>query len=174
MIKHAHPTMLRMILSLYNTIFTSNTFPAQWRLSVVVSFPKPNKKPRLKDNHRPISLSSCLCKVMEKMVNFRLMYVSEKLDVLTLTQCGFRGGRSTTDNLVCLESALCSAIAAKHHTILILFDLKKAYDTAWKHNIIRTLHQYGIRGHLHFLSNFFSDRRLKVRIRSTVIRIPSS
>lgn len=167
MIKMSHPTMQERILNLYNTVYTSHSFPTNWRTSVVLPFKKPGKNPHNKDNYRPISLSSCLCKVMGKMVNQRLMYILERTGKITPMQSGFQRNRSTTDNLVCLEKALCTAVLAKEHTLMILFDLKKAYDTAWKHNIVKTLHEYGVRGNLlYYIEGFLKDRKIKVRIGS--------
>ena len=39
---------------------------------------KPGKDPLHSNYYRPISLTSCFCKVMERMVNQRLTYYLEK------------------------------------------------------------------------------------------------
>ena len=167
MIKKSHPTMQQRILYLYNMIFRDHTFPTQWRISVVLPFKKPGKNAHIRDNYRPISLSSCLCKVMGKMINYRLMYHLEKIGKIAPMQSGFQRNRSTTDNLVCLEKSLCSAVAAGEHTLMILFDLRKAYDTAWRHNIVKKLHEYGVRGNLlYYMKEFLAERKIKVRIGS--------
>ena len=50
----------------------------------------------------------------------------------------------------------------------VFFDLEKAYDTTWRYGILRTLHGYGLRGHLAvFLLNFLNLRRFCVRIGNT-------
>ena len=57
----------------------------------------------------------------------------------------------------------------KEHVVAIFFDLEKAYDTTWKHGILRDLHELGFRGRLPcFISNFLSDRLFQVRIGSTL------
>ena len=36
----------------------------------------------------------------------------------------------------------------KMHVFAVFFDLEKAYDTTWRHGIMRDLHDLGIRGRL--------------------------
>ena len=59
-------------------------------------FQKPGKDHLEPTNDRPISLTSCVCKVLENMVNDRL----ESVNFLTPVQYGFRKARSTTSSLV--------------------------------------------------------------------------
>lgn len=167
MIKNSHPTLITSIVHLFNKIFINNEFPNAWRSAIVVAIPKPGKDHRKPENFRPISLTSVLCKLLEKIVNFRLVWYLETNGYITQSQSGFRKNRSTTDNLVCFETFLRDAADKRLHTIAILFDIAKAYDTAWRCGILRTLHDIGLRGALAlFLSNFLSDRTLKVRIGS--------
>ena len=78
MIKHLHPTMTEVIIKLFNLIYCNQIFPRQWRTAIIIAIPKPNKDHRNSTNYRPISLTNCLCKLMEKMVNHRLMWILEK------------------------------------------------------------------------------------------------
>jgi len=60
---------------------------------------------------------------MERMVNNRLVWYLERNKIITLTQSGFRKGRSTTDQLR-LESFVREAFIQKQHaTAGIFFDL---------------------------------------------------
>ena len=45
------------------------TFPALWRVAIVLPLPKPGKDALVWLNYKPIALTSCLCKLQEKMVN---------------------------------------------------------------------------------------------------------
>ena len=56
--------------------------------------------------------------------------------VVSPTQSGFRKDRSTTDQLVCLESFVREAFIQKQRATAIFFDLENAYDTTWKFGIL--------------------------------------
>jgi len=116
-------------------------------------------------NYRPIALTSCVCKVMDRMVNNRLVCYLERNKIITPTLSGFRKGRSTTDQLVCLESFVWEAFIQKQHATAIFFDLEKAYDTTWKFGILKDLHDAGLQGRLPlFIAGFLSDRKFQVRV----------
>ena len=78
-------------------------------------------------------------------------------------QSGFRKQRSTTDQLVRLETFVREAFVNKQHTVAIFFDLEKAYDTTWKYGIMKDLFDTGLRGRLPiFIGNFLKDRQFQV------------
>ncbi|KAF2362883.1 Reverse transcriptase domain, partial [Trinorchestia longiramus] len=76
-----------------------------------------------------------------------------------------RSYNGNTDNILELETDIRVAMTQKQHFAAAFFDLFKAYDTAWKYSIVKKLHTDGVRGHiLHFIQNFLSDRKIKVRV----------
>ena len=75
---------------------------------------------------------------------------------------------STNDHLIRLESFIHDACVEKEHVVAVFFDLEKAYDTTWKHGIMKDLHKLGLKGRLPlFIQNFLSDRTFNVRIGNT-------
>ena len=103
------------------------------------------------------------------MINVRLVWYLESNNLISPVQSGFRSERSTNDNLVRLETFIRDAFVAKEHVVAVFFDLEKAYDTTWRHGIMRNLHDLGIRGRLAtFIENFLADRWIQVRVGSTL------
>ena len=47
----------------------------------------------------------------------------------------------------------------------MFFDLEKAYDTAWRFGILRTIHESGLQGELpKFIRAFLANRKFKVKV----------
>ena len=169
MLKHLPESSLQALLSIFNNIWTSGVFPEDWRLATVIPIPKPGKDPAEPTNYRPIALTSCLCKTLERMINKRLIWYLESNNLLTRYQSGFRAGRSTNDNLVRLETFIRDAFVKKEHVVAVFFDLEKAYDTTWRYGIMKDIHKLGLRGRLPtFIESFLADRAMQVRVGSTL------
>ncbi|KFM64962.1 putative RNA-directed DNA polymerase from transposon X-element, partial [Stegodyphus mimosarum] len=169
MLKHLSYKSLNALLTLYNRVWKEHTFPSAWRRAVVIPIAKPGKDSRNPSNYRPIALTSCICKLFEKMVNSRLVYFLEKNSVLSPYQSGFRKGRTTIDNMLLLETSIRKAFLRRNHLVSIFFDIEKAYDKAWRYGILRDLHDSGLRGNLpFFIQNFLNARTFQVKIGSVL------
>ncbi|GBN82099.1 putative RNA-directed DNA polymerase from transposon X-element [Araneus ventricosus] len=139
MLTHLTETSLHNILKLFNRIWKEKKFPSSWRRAVVIPILKPGKDAKNPNNYRPIALTSVLCKLLERMVNSRLVHVLEKKKCLSPFQSGFRFGRGTIDNILLLENSIREAFVSKKHLVSILFDMEKAYDKTWRVRIGNTL-----------------------------------
>lgn len=171
-LKHLPDQSLELLLDIFNNIWTTGSFPDGWREATIIPIPKPGKDSTSPSNYRPIALTSCLCKTMERMVNARLVWYLEKNNLITDSQSGFRHFRNTMDHLVSLESNIRDAFVKGEHYVSVFFDLEKAYDTTWKHGILKDMHDMGFKGHMPiFIQNFLNDRTFKVRIGSTYSEI---
>ena len=110
-------------LKLYNNIWMNGTFPETWRQSIIVPIPKSGKDTSNPQNYRPIALTSCLCKTMERMINSRLTWYLETNGLITYMQTGFRKRRETIDHLIRLETFIREAFIRKQHLAAVFFDL---------------------------------------------------
>ena len=168
-LKHLPSDALETLLNIMNEIWRTGKFPEDWHKAVIIPIPKPGKDKTEATNYRPIALTSCICKTMERMINDRLVWFLESNNLISGNQAGFRKNYSTNDHLVRLESFIRDAFIKKEHCVAIFFDLEKAYDTTWKYGIMKDLHDIGLRGRLpNFISNFLSDTSFNVRIGSTL------
>lgn len=167
MLKNLPEAALKHILLLYNRIWTEQDFPRSWQSATLIAIPKPGKDKKHAINYRPISLTSCLCKILERMVNKRLIWMLEKENLIAAGQSGFRRNRSTLDHLVYLEALAQDTFLSKQQLLAVFFDLEKAYDTTWRYGILRQLYEWGFKGHLpKFVANFLNNRDFRVRVGS--------
>ena len=159
---------LLVLLSIANKHWREGTFPDEWREAIVIPIPKPDKDHSKPDSFRPISLTSCICKLIERMANNRLIWFLEKHKLLSDWQCGARKNRSTIDQLLRLDTYVREAFARQQHCVSVFFDIEKAYDTAWRYAVLRDLYDMGIRGSLlKFISNYLTGRSFRVRLGTT-------
>ncbi|RNC39660.1 L1Tc protein, partial [Trypanosoma cruzi] len=72
---HLSTKCLRFPLRCINHSRTAGTIPVQWRRAAIVPVLKPGNSPALTESYRPISLSSIVGKVAEKMALRRLLWL---------------------------------------------------------------------------------------------------
>jgi len=172
MLKHLPQSALLTLLHIINKLWSSESFPSAWQQAVVLPIPKIDKDKSDPSSYRPIALTSCLCKVVKRMINGRLVWYLEKNKLITNMQSGFRKHKSTTDNLVWLETFIREAFVQKQHAVAIFFDLEKAYDTTWKHGIMKDLFDVGLCGRLPmFIQGFLQNRQFQVRLGSDMSNV---
>ncbi|GFX06656.1 probable RNA-directed DNA polymerase from transposon X-element [Trichonephila clavipes] len=169
LLRHLNEDSLVSLLYLFNRIWREQVYPTQWQEAIVIPILKPGKDPKNPLSYRPIALTSCLCKTLERVVNARLVYELEKKKCIPLFQSGFRKGRSTLDNIITLENKIRNAFVWRNHLVSIFFDIEKAYDRTWRYGILRTLFNFGLRGNLPtFIKNFLNRRTFRVRLGGTL------
>ncbi len=170
MLQHLGHASLTKFLAIYNEIWTTHAFPQSWHFAHVIPIAK--KTGRLTDSSafHPIALTSCLYKVMERMINRRLLFVLEAKGLLSGQQSGFRKYRSTMDHLAKLVHCISEAFARKEFMLGVFLDILKAFDVTGRRGILMKLYAYDLRGNLLiFVCNFLQDRTFSVKLPCNVI-----
>ena len=83
MLRHLNEIAQQYLLLTFSIIWQNNTYPARWRPAIILAFPKQNKPQTEAENYRPIALTSCIAKLIKKIVNARLMNNLESGDMLS-------------------------------------------------------------------------------------------
>ena len=74
MIKTGGKNFRLVLLTIFNWCLEKGYFPSKWKQGLILPVPKPNKKDyQLPTNYRPITLLSCLSKVLERLLARRLI-----------------------------------------------------------------------------------------------------
>ena len=114
-------------------------------------------------NYRPVSLLSVVSKVLEKLVNNRIVDHLEKCGLFSDFQFGFRSSRSTADLLTVVSDRIARAFNRPGATRAVALDISKAFDRVWHTVLLHKLTSYGISGQtFDLISSFLSNRRLRV------------
>ena len=66
--------------------------PVSWTQATIIPIPNPGKDNTNPNNYRPIALTSCVCKTMERMINISLVRFLECNNILSNTVADPMGG----------------------------------------------------------------------------------
>lgn len=165
MLKNLPCTEKQKLLMFLNMIWKSSSYPTKWRNATVIPILKSGKDRKEATSYRPISLTCCMSRILESIINYRLMWILETRNLIAKEQCGFRKFHSTTDNLVYLENAIQNAFINQENLVAVSFDIEKAFDMTWRYGILQQIYEWGIRGNLpKFIESFLLERRFSVRV----------
>ena len=82
MILHLGTQAKRKMLQILNASWKSGKIPNTWKKAIMIPIPKHGKQRNRVDSYRPISLTICACKLMERIVNSRLNGILESNNFL--------------------------------------------------------------------------------------------
>ena len=110
-------------------------FPKIWKIAHVTLLHKKGPE-NLYDKYRPISLLSCVGKVLERCVHSRVLNYLNVNNIITPSQSGFMPGDSTVNQLTSIYHDLCTSFDQRITTQSIFFDISKAFDRQWHKGLL--------------------------------------
>ncbi|XP_064078534.1 uncharacterized protein LOC135195962 [Macrobrachium nipponense] len=136
------------LVDLFNLSYTNRRLPRAWKTAIIIPIRKSN------GGFRPVSLTSCFCKMMERVIRNRLDYKIRGLFSENLN--GFIKGKSTADCII-------KVLGNNKSNYRLFVDLQNAFDKANKNIILEELVNKGISGNLlKWIKDYLSDRKGKV------------
>ena len=142
--------------------------PNEWRLSNVTPIYKLKGSKSDPGNYRPVSLTSNVCKLMERVVNVELSDHLEKR-VLGNTQHGFRRGRSCQTNLIEFLDKVTCWLDEGNCVDVLYVDFRKAFDKVDHDRLMVKLKAEGVDGKLWgWLKDWLSERYQRVVVNGKV------
>lgn len=161
-LKNCFHSVLPAILHIFQYSCYSGALPSLWKKAFVVPLLKSNP-PNLVSNYRPISLTSPLCKVLERIIYDKLLFHLSTHKILPECQHGFRSGKSVTTQLVETLDDFTLAIENKKLVDVIYFDFAKAFDSIPHEALLHKLEKAGVGGSLLlWIRNFLIGRTFSV------------
>jgi len=162
-LSHLPPDYKLWLLGLFNKSFESGTVPYEWKTALIIPIPKPNKALTSTNSYRPISLLSCVAKLMEQLINKRLQFFLEQNNSFRTSQGGFRPRLAAIDQVARLDTAIRNSLRTKSVLAVVFCDFSNAFDTVWHNGLLYKLSRCGIQGRmLRWLRDYLSDRSFKV------------
>ena len=166
-IKLAAPAVISDSLTLIcNQAITLSSFPDEWKIARVVPLYK-NGQRYIPGNYRPISVLPAISKIMERILHDQLYNYLTKFDLFSDTQFGFRKFHSTASALLDCTNDWYINLDRKMFNLVVLIDLKKAFDTVDHQILLSKLELYGIKGQaLNLLKSYLTNRKQKCQIKN--------
>lgn len=112
---------------IFNVSINNGVLPNDWKEAVVIPIHKGGDKKKA-ENYRPISLTSTVCKIMEKLVVDYIGDECKEKDWIRSYQHGFRKGYSCESQLVALTQDLADVMDRGGQVDGVALDLSKAFD----------------------------------------------
>ena len=142
---------------IFRTTYNSGMIPKDWKVANVVPVHKKGSKMTV-ENYRPISLTSLIMKVFEKLIRDELMLRCEAQ--LSNNQHGFLPKKSCTTQLIDFTDSVAQGLNSSIRTDIVYFDFAKAFDSV-NHDIIlsKLKNRFKIDGTmLKFMVNYLQNR----------------
>ena len=164
LLKEAAPCIFKSLTKLFQLSLQMKSFPSEWKMANVTPIHKKGSA-SLCNNYRPISLLSCVGKVMERIVfKYTFNFLRDNL-VISAHQSGFMPGDSTVNQLLLLYHELCLAIDEQKEVRVIFLDISKAFDKVWHDGLLYKMKKNGITGNLfYWFRDYLSNRKQRVVI----------
>jgi hypothetical protein len=164
MMKFTYIEMSRYLNRLFRLSVTSGSLPQEWKHANVTPIYKSGGK-RLKENYRPISLTSCVCKVLESLVLTAMHSFLSTNCPLSDSQYGFRQSRSCTSQLLGHINDLTDRLENGNLVDTVYLDFSKAFDKVVHYKLINKLRLRRVPDLLiNWIVSFLSNRTQSVVI----------
>ena len=119
--------------------------PEDWKLANVTPIHKKGNKSNV-NNYRPVSLTSIVCKILERIIKCHLVKYIEENSLLYNTQHGFRSNKSCLTNLLEYIEYVTGELDTGNSVDVVYLDFSKAFDKVSHDKLIAKLSSFGIGG----------------------------
>ena len=161
---------------LYNISIQEGCVPKDWKTANITPIFKKGKK-QDPSNYRPISLTSHVCKIMERMLCKRIEAHLTKSQLIAPNQHGYRRQYSSTTNLLEYWNFVTGTLEQGKPLDVIYFDFSKAFDSVPHGPLLNKLPAYNIAGKVaDWIEDWLKERTQRVVIngRASCLRSVSS
>ena len=159
MLKNCAAVFAKPLSYVFRLCIDSCCMPHCWKSARVTMLYKGKGDRSSPKSYRPISVASCLGKILEDIVNENLVKHLLDNDLIHESQFGFLKGHSSCDQLLLMYDFWTRSVELKKTAVAAFLDLSNAFGCV-PHNAIRSiLPAFGVRGKLFgWFSSYLTER----------------
>lgn len=156
------------LCKVFNKSLSEGILPEDWKIAYIIPLFKKGD-PQQTTQYRPVSLTSIICKVLERIIRIQLLDYMTKNDIIPQCQHGFIPKKSTVTNLLeCLDDWTAD-FDKKVSTDIIYLDYSKCFDKVCHSKLLFKLSRYGVSGLAYqWLRNFLTNRVQHVKVNNSI------
>ena len=152
---------------LFRKSLAEATVPTEWKIAYVSPIFKKGSRTSV-NNYRPVSLTSIVCKTMEKLIRENMMTHLVSNNIISRHQHGFVPGRSCVTQILEALDVWTNILDEGGGVDVIYMDFQKAFDSVPHRRLLLKMKATGIHSNvLGWVQSFLSDRKQKVVINGT-------
>ena len=150
------------IRKIWRKSLDTGEIPDILKLQTIIPLYKKGSK-TLPENYRPVSLTSHLTKLFERILRKKIMHHIESNNLLSKNQHAFRSGRSCLSQLLEHIEYILQVLETTCNIDVVYLDFAKAFDKVDHNILMKKVQQFGIKGKLYiWLQNFLNNRYQQV------------
>lgn len=117
------------------------------------------------ENYRPVSLTSHIIKVFERVLRTKVVEFIESNNILSPNQHGFRSGKSCLTQLLNHFELILEILESGSNADVLYLDFAKAFDKVDHKILLQKIKSIGISGKIHeWITSFLSNRKQYVMV----------
>jgi hypothetical protein len=144
-LKSGSVVLINLLVKLFNNVSASENYPETWSEGIITSLFKAGCIDET-NNYRGITITSCLGKLFNSILNNRLgnFIIENKLSCKE--QIAYEKGARTTDHIFVLHSLTQKHFSKNEKFYACFVDMRKAFDTVLHNAILYKLYSANING----------------------------
>ena len=146
----------------FNLSLKEGVVPFEWKEANIISLFKKGSRNK-SENYRPVSLTSVICKLLERLIKDHMVDFLVKHKLLNSSQHGFLKARSCLTNMLCFLEEITKWIDVGSPVDIIYLDFQKAFDKVPHQRLLLKLKAHGIGDSItDWIEQWLTDRRQRV------------
>ena len=146
----------------FNLSLKEGVVPFEWKEANIIPLFKKGSRNK-SENYRPVSLTSVICKLLERLIKDHMVDFLVKHKLLNSSQHGFLKARSCLTNMLCFLEEITKWIDVGSPVDIIYLDFQKALNKVPHQRLLLKLKAHGIGDSItDWIEQWLTDRRQRV------------